>query len=128
MSSSDAISGRRYARAPCQPKMTRAVKPWVLISTSQRYKQGAMSRLSRLAIAVGSWFVLFACATQTNTPPASGLVVSDVTVISPERIAPLEHAYVRIHEGRIAEVSERPLRGEQQLNGEGRFLIPGLID
>jgi imidazolonepropionase-like amidohydrolase len=87
-----------------------------------------MSRLSRLAIAVGSWFVLFACATQTNTPPASGLVVSDVTVISPERIAPLEHAYVRIHEGRIAEVSERPLRGEQQLNGEGRFLIPGLID
>lgn len=40
-----------------------------------------------------------------------GLVVFDVTVVSPERAAaPLEHAYVRIRDG------------------TGRYLIPGLID
>jgi hypothetical protein len=36
---------------------------------------------------------LVACATQA---PSAGLVVSDVTVVSPERTVPLEHAYVRI--------------------------------
>jgi imidazolonepropionase-like amidohydrolase len=55
-------------------------------------------------------------------------VVSDVTVVSPDRAAPLEHAYVRIDEGRIAEVSTRPLRGESEIDGRGRFLVPGLID
>ena len=57
-----------------------------------------------------------------------GLVIKDVTLISPERAAPLEHAYVRIRDGRIAEVSERPLRGERQIDGTGRYLTPGLID
>src|SRR5215472_13010001 len=57
-----------------------------------------------------------------------GLVIKDVTLISPERAAPLQHAYVRIRDGRIAEVSERPLRGEQQIDGAGRYLTPGLID
>jgi imidazolonepropionase-like amidohydrolase len=55
-------------------------------------------------------------------------VISDVTLISPERTAPLEHAHVRIADGRIKEVSERPLEGGEQINGTGRYLIPGLID
>jgi imidazolonepropionase-like amidohydrolase len=55
-------------------------------------------------------------------------VISDVTVISPERAAPLEHAHVRIHDGRITEVSERPIAGGHTINGTGRYLIPGLID
>src|SRR6185436_385718 len=57
-----------------------------------------------------------------------GLVVRDVTVISPERSVPLAHAYVRIVDGRIAEVSRRPVKGERELDGTGKFLIPGLID
>jgi imidazolonepropionase-like amidohydrolase len=79
------------------------------------------------ASAVASSLLLFACATPTRISP-SGLVVSDVTVISPERAAPLNHAYVRIIDGNIAEVSVRPLRGERQIDGTGRYLIPGLID
>ena len=60
---------------------------------------------------------------------ASGAtVIGDVTVISPERPAPLEHAYVRIDNGRIAAISDRPLKGEIQIDGRGKFLIPGLID
>ena len=55
-------------------------------------------------------------------------VISDVTVISPERSLPLEHAWVQIKRGRIAEVSTRPLKGGVQINGRGKFLIPGLID
>src|SRR5262245_44359287 len=79
---------------------------------------------------------LLACACVARTAskepamfdPPSGLVISDVTVISPERSAPLEHAHVRIRDGRIKEVSERPLEGGQEINGTGRYLIPGLID
>ncbi len=79
---------------------------------------------------------LMACACVARTapkPPASsgpssGLVISDVTVISPERAAPLQHAHVRIGDGRIKEISDRPLQGGQEINGTGRYLIPGLID
>ena len=55
-------------------------------------------------------------------------MIRDVTVISPERAAPLEHAYVRIRNGRIEEVSAKPLDEKRQIDGRGRFLIPGLID
>ncbi len=55
-------------------------------------------------------------------------VISDVTVISPERPAPLEHAYVKFANGRIAEVSRQPLKGDLTVDGRGKFLIPGLID
>src|SRR5690242_19107267 len=55
-------------------------------------------------------------------------VIRDVTVISAQRPAPMEHAYVRIEGGRIAEVSRRPLKGGVQIEGRGKFLIPGLID
>jgi imidazolonepropionase-like amidohydrolase len=69
------------------------------------------------------------CAVQTaSKDAASGLVIADVTVISPERPVPLRHAYVRISDGRIAEISSRPLRGVDEIDGRGRFLIPGLID
>jgi len=80
-----------------------------------------------LIMTVAPCLALFACSTQRQAPPA-GLVISDVTIVSPERSAPLEHAYVRVIDGRIAEVSARPLRGEEEINGTGRFLIPGLID
>jgi imidazolonepropionase-like amidohydrolase len=71
--------------------------------------------------------VLLGCSAQIGSRP-SGVVVADVTVVSPERAAPLEHAYVRILDGRIAEVGVQPLRGEQEIDGTGRYLIPGLID
>lgn len=68
---------------------------------------------------------LSGCATSA---PSSGLVISNVTVISPERSGPLEHAYLRIVDGKIAELSKHPLRGVQNIDGAGRYLIPGLID
>jgi imidazolonepropionase-like amidohydrolase len=85
-----------------------------------------MNRLICLATAAGFCFLLFACT--TNFPRAAGLVVSNVTVISPERTGPLTYADVRILDGRIVEVGNHRLRGETEIDGTGRFLIPGLID
>jgi imidazolonepropionase-like amidohydrolase len=87
-----------------------------------------MNRLLFLVATAFSCFALFACAMHTHSAPPSGLVISDVTVVSPERAAPLEHAYVRIVDGKIVELSEHPLRGETQIDGTGRYLTPGLID
>lgn len=86
----------------------------------------AMVRNGLLAAAVACICgALPGCATQAVP---RGVVISDVTIISPERKVPLEHAYVRIMDGKITHVSRRALRGEQEIDGAGRFLIPGLID
>ena len=52
-------------------------------------------------------------------------VISDVTVISAERSTPLEHAYVRIANGRIADVSTHTLTGDRTVDGRGDFLFLG---
>jgi imidazolonepropionase-like amidohydrolase len=74
---------------------------------------------------LSSGLALGACALRA---PLTGLVISNVTVVSAERARPLAHAYVRIVDGRIAELSEQPLQGAEQIDGSGRYLIPGLID
>ena len=59
-----------------------------------------------------------------------GTIIENVTLISPERSAPLLHADVVIRDGRIAEVGTNlgPRSRARRINGSGRFLIPGLID
>ena len=82
----------------------------------------------RVALAV-SLLVAF-CDPQVGAGGAAAptTVIADVTLISPERPAPLTHAYVRIANGRIADVSTHPLKGDVTVDGRGKFLIPGLID
>lgn len=71
----------------------------------------------------------FALASPGTALAATGsLVIRNVTVVSPERAAPLTHAYVRIELGRITAVGTKPLQGAQVIDGSGKFLIPGLID
>jgi|HubBroStandDraft_1064217.scaffolds.fasta_scaffold05899_5 imidazolonepropionase-like amidohydrolase len=59
-----------------------------------------------------------------------GTVIENVTLISPERAAPLPHADVVIRDGRIAEIGTNLIAGPhaRRIEGRGRFLIPGLID
>lgn len=78
------------------------------------------------ATALALVLILPACGAGRGEP--GDLVIRDVTVISPERAAPLEHAYVRIRDGRITDVDTRPLRAAHEIDGAGRFLVPGLID
>ena len=63
-------------------------------------------------------------------PASAGILIHDVTLISPERRAPLAHADVLIEGGRIAKVGTHLAAGGevQRVDGSGRFLIPGLID
>jgi hypothetical protein len=58
------------------------------------------------------------------------MVIENVTLISPERAAPLLHADVVLRDGRIAEVGTNlvPGRHARRIDGGGRFLVPGLID
>jgi imidazolonepropionase-like amidohydrolase len=59
-----------------------------------------------------------------------GTLITDVTVVSPERPAPLAHAAVVIREGRITEVGTDLVAGPRAkvIDCHGGFLIPGLID
>jgi hypothetical protein len=59
-----------------------------------------------------------------------GIVIEDVTLISPERQAPLPHVAVVIRDGRIAEIGTGMVAGPHatRIDGHDRFLIPGLID
>jgi imidazolonepropionase-like amidohydrolase len=59
-----------------------------------------------------------------------GLVIQNVTLISPERASPLLHASFVIRDGRIAEIATHLVAGPRarRIDGTGQFLIPGLID
>ena len=59
-----------------------------------------------------------------------GIVIQNVTLISPERSAPLLHADVVIADGRIVEIAANLVVGPhaRRIDGAGRFLIPGLVD
>ncbi len=75
---------------------------------------------------------LLAAAFALAAVPATAetLLIHDVTLISPERAAPLAHADVLIQDGRIAKVGTRLAAGADAriVDGRDRFLIPGLID
>jgi imidazolonepropionase-like amidohydrolase len=62
--------------------------------------------------------------------PANDIVIENVTLISPERTAPLPHANVVIRDGRIVAVGQKAGAGASanRIDGTGRYLIPGLID
>lgn len=76
--------------------------------------------------------ILLATSATARTPQVAddGTVIEDVTLISPERTAPLRHASVLIRNGRIAAVGTGLVAGPhlRRIDGRGRFLIPGLID
>lgn len=57
-------------------------------------------------------------------------LITNVTVISPERAAPLAHSVVVIRDGKIAGIGADLAAGGRAkvIDGQGGFLIPGLID
>jgi imidazolonepropionase-like amidohydrolase len=69
-------------------------------------------------------------ATQAQRVVDQGIVIENVTLISPERAAPLLHAGVVLRDGRIVEIGTDLAPGPhtRRIDGSGRFLIPGLID
>jgi imidazolonepropionase-like amidohydrolase len=88
-------------------------------------------RIACVAVALGA-FLPSALRGQETKPLVvdDGIVIEDVTLISPERQAPLRHAVVVIRDGRIAEIGTHLAVGPhaKRIDGHDRFLIPGLID
>ena len=74
----------------------------------------------------------FVCSkgSETGKTMDDGVVIEDVTLISPERLSPIAHTSVVIRNGRIAEIAPDLVAGPNatRIDGRGRFLIPGLID
>jgi imidazolonepropionase-like amidohydrolase len=69
-------------------------------------------------------------AVQAQRIVGQDVVIENVTLISPERAAPLLHADVVLRGGRIVEIGTNLASGPlaRRIDGSGRFLIPGLID
>ena len=66
----------------------------------------------------------------TQLAVADDILIQNVTLISPERDAPMPHADVLLQNGKIAKIGTN-LTGDthsRRVDGSGRFLIPGLID
>jgi imidazolonepropionase-like amidohydrolase len=63
---------------------------------------------------------------------AADFQIDHVTIVSPERSAPLRDALVRVHNGRIVAISRAGSKTAQSssltIDGSGLFLAPGLID
>lgn len=62
---------------------------------------------------------------------AMPVLIENVTVVSPEREAPLRDAFVFLEGGKIRSVGTKrpPMPKEARvIDGRGRFLVPGLID
>jgi imidazolonepropionase-like amidohydrolase len=76
-----------------------------------------------LALNIGS-------ATDDRRVIDHGVIIQNVTLISPERTAPLLHANVVLRDGKIAEIGTDliPDSRARRIDGTGQFLIPGLID
>ncbi len=63
---------------------------------------------------------------------AADFQIDHVTIVSPERNAPMHDAVVRVHNGRIVAISRAASNTAQSssltIDGSGLFLAPGLID
>ena len=69
-------------------------------------------------------------ASQAHRAVSTDTLIKNVTVISPERSAPLSNTDVLIRDGKISKIG-KDLKASpevQKINGTGKFLIPGLID
>jgi imidazolonepropionase-like amidohydrolase len=75
--------------------------------------------------------ILGAAQWQMQGAAAGDIWIDDVTIVSPERARPVGPTSVRLHDERIAEITDRParrVRGVEVIDGHGLFLAPGLID
>jgi imidazolonepropionase-like amidohydrolase len=78
------------------------------------------------------WFILGVAL--PGTLLAVDLQIEHVTIVSPERSAPMRDALVRVHDGRIVDIRKTSHAAVQSLNGpividaSSLFLAPGLID
>jgi len=83
-------------------------------------------------IIIGISLVACACVggLAAAASPAAPLAITNVTVIDGTGAAPKAHMTVRIEGGRIVDITPASTRarGASQIDGSGRFLVPGFFD
>jgi imidazolonepropionase-like amidohydrolase len=89
-------------------------------------------RMKVFAILFTSLFSVVAFADSAPNQAADRIWITDVTIISPEKLDQVEKGSVLIENGRIVRVerkkgAKKPA-GATVFSGKGQFLIPGLID
>ena len=91
---------------------------------------GAVTRAVTVAAIICVSVAVVASRARAQVPARSW--ITDVTIVSPERLDHVERGNVLIEEGRIARVDRgdpaRVPAGAAVISGRGQFLIPGLID
>jgi imidazolonepropionase-like amidohydrolase len=84
------------------------------------------------AILFTSLLAIVGLAASASSQAADRTWVTDVTIISPEKLDHVEQGSVLIENGRIARVERKKkadkTAGATVVSGKGQFLIPGLID
>jgi imidazolonepropionase-like amidohydrolase len=84
------------------------------------------------AILFTSLLSVAAFAGSASDQAASKILITDVTIISPENLDHIEKGSVLIENGRIVSVERKKAAkkaaGATVISGKGQFLIPGLID
>src|SRR5258708_8809916 len=88
-----------------------------------------MKKFASISLFLAITFVLSTGSGSRNVVD-DGIVVEDVTIISPERKSPVPHVSVVIRNGNIAQIAAGLVAGPHatRIDGHNRFLIPGLID
>jgi imidazolonepropionase-like amidohydrolase len=84
-----------------------------------------------LRIIVGFFIVALAVPSAFADVPSPALVIQNVTLIDGTGAAPRAHMTVRIQDGRIAEVARagaNKVDGDVDIDGSGRYLVPGFFD
>jgi imidazolonepropionase-like amidohydrolase len=85
-----------------------------------------------LRIIVAISIAAFAVSNSSADVPASStLTISNVTLIDGTGTAPRAHMTVRIQNGRIADITrsaEKKSNTEGEIDGSGRYLVPGFFD
>jgi imidazolonepropionase-like amidohydrolase len=82
-------------------------------------------------IIVGFYIVALAAPSAFADVPSPALVIQNVTLIDGTGAAPQAHMTVRIQDGRIAEVARaaaKKVDGDVDIDGSGRYLVPGFFD
>ncbi len=75
-------------------------------------------------------FILVACGASSIAGADVPLSITNVTLIDGTGAAPRTHMTVRIEGGHVADVraAGKPPSGDTELDGTGRFLVPGFFD
>jgi len=86
--------------------------------------------MPRIIIGISLVACAFVGGLAAAASPAPPLAITNVTVIDGTGTAPKAHMTVRIEGGRIVDIAPASTRsrGDSQIDGSGRFLVPGFFD